>query len=48
MDDAAALRGSLVRLARTTDFDVLLLGDGAPILRGGHAALERLVASFGD
>jgi glyoxylase-like metal-dependent hydrolase (beta-lactamase superfamily II) len=48
MDDAALLRRSLTRLVRTTDFDVLLVGDGAPILRGGRAALERLVASFGD
>jgi glyoxylase-like metal-dependent hydrolase (beta-lactamase superfamily II) len=47
MDDAALLRRSLARVARTTDFDVLLVGDGAPILRGGRAALERLVASFG-
>ena len=42
----AALRQSLARLARTIDFDALLLGDGAPILAGGRAALERLVASF--
>jgi glyoxylase-like metal-dependent hydrolase (beta-lactamase superfamily II) len=48
IDDPTALRRSLVRLARTTDFDVLLVGDGAPIVRGGRAALERLVASFGD
>jgi len=47
MDDAALLRQSLARVARTTDFDVLLVGDGAPILRGGRAALERLVKTFG-
>jgi glyoxylase-like metal-dependent hydrolase (beta-lactamase superfamily II) len=47
MDDAALLRRSLAHLVRTTDFDALLVGDGAPILRGGRAALERLVASFG-
>jgi glyoxylase-like metal-dependent hydrolase (beta-lactamase superfamily II) len=46
IDDPAALRRSLVRLARETDFDVLLMGDGAPIVRGGRAALERLVAGF--
>jgi glyoxylase-like metal-dependent hydrolase (beta-lactamase superfamily II) len=45
IDDPAALRRSLARLARETDFDVLLMGDGAPILRGGRAALARLVAS---
>jgi glyoxylase-like metal-dependent hydrolase (beta-lactamase superfamily II) len=46
MDDPAALRKSLTRLARTVDFDVLLVGDGAPILTGGRAALEKLVATF--
>jgi glyoxylase-like metal-dependent hydrolase (beta-lactamase superfamily II) len=46
MDDPAALRQTLARLARTIDFDALLLGDGAPILSGGRAALERLVATF--
>jgi hypothetical protein len=30
-----------------TDFDALLVGDGAPILRGGRGALERLVKTFG-
>jgi glyoxylase-like metal-dependent hydrolase (beta-lactamase superfamily II) len=48
MDDPALLRRSLAHLVRTTDFEVLLVGDGAPILRGGRAALERLVESFGD
>src|SRR2546421_5780409 len=46
MDDPAALRKSLTRLAHTVDFDVLLVGDGAPILTGGRAALEKLVATF--
>ena len=46
MDDPAALRRSLTRLARTVDFDVLLVGDGAPILTGARAALEKLVATF--
>jgi glyoxylase-like metal-dependent hydrolase (beta-lactamase superfamily II) len=46
MDDPAALRRTLVRVARTVDFDTLLFGDGAPILSGGRAALERLVATF--
>jgi glyoxylase-like metal-dependent hydrolase (beta-lactamase superfamily II) len=47
MDDPATLRTSLARLARTVDFDVLLPGDGAPILSGGRAAFDRLVATFG-
>lgn len=46
IDDPAALRRSLARLARTIDFDALLPGDGAPILAGGRAALEHLVATF--
>jgi len=46
MDDPAGLRRMLVRLVRTLDFDALLLGDGAPVLSGGRAALERLVATF--
>jgi glyoxylase-like metal-dependent hydrolase (beta-lactamase superfamily II) len=46
MDDPPALRRTLARLARTIDFDALLLGDGAPILSGGRAALERLVTTF--
>jgi glyoxylase-like metal-dependent hydrolase (beta-lactamase superfamily II) len=46
IDDPAVLRRSLERLLRTIDFDALLLGDGAPILEGGRAALERLVATF--
>jgi glyoxylase-like metal-dependent hydrolase (beta-lactamase superfamily II) len=43
LDDKPALIESLRRLAKF-DFDALLLGDGAPILQGGRAALERLVA----
>lgn len=46
IDDVAALRRSLARLARGVDFDVLLVGDGAPILSGAKAALERLVKEF--
>jgi hypothetical protein len=48
IDDPPGLRRSLARLARQTDFDVLLMADGAPILRGGRAALARLVARFGE
>jgi glyoxylase-like metal-dependent hydrolase (beta-lactamase superfamily II) len=47
MDDPARLRASLARLADDIDFEVLLVGDGAPILDGGRAALRRLVASLG-
>jgi glyoxylase-like metal-dependent hydrolase (beta-lactamase superfamily II) len=43
IDDKAALIESLRRLARL-QFDSLLVGDGAPVLEGGRAALERLVA----
>lgn len=45
LDDKPALIESLRRLLRL-DFDTLLVGDGAPILRGGRAALERLVGSL--
>ena len=43
IDDKSALIESLRRLSRL-DFDSLLVGDGASILEGGRAALERLVA----
>ena len=42
IDDKRSLIQSLRRLAQL-DFDSLLVGDGAPILEGGRAALERLV-----
>jgi glyoxylase-like metal-dependent hydrolase (beta-lactamase superfamily II) len=42
LDDKAALIQSLRKLAQL-EFDALLMGDGAPILEGGRAALERLV-----
>jgi glyoxylase-like metal-dependent hydrolase (beta-lactamase superfamily II) len=42
IDDKARLAASLRALAEL-DFDALLLGDGAPILAGGRAALRRLV-----
>lgn len=42
IDDKARLTVSLRALA-ALDFDALLLGDGAPILEGGRAALRRLV-----
>jgi len=43
IDDKRMLIESLRRLARL-EFDSLLVGDGAPLLQGGRAALERLVA----
>ena len=46
IDDVATLRRSLEGLVRSVDFDVLLPGDGAPILAGGRAAIARLVAKF--
>jgi len=44
IDDKRALIQSLRKLAKL-DFDALLMGDGAPILQDGRAALERLVAA---
>jgi hypothetical protein len=46
MDDPARLRQSLRRIAEDTDFDVLLPGDGAPILAGARESLRALVATF--
>ena len=45
MDDPARLRASVETLL-ALDFDVLLTGDGAPILSGAHERLEELVATF--
>lgn len=47
IDDLPGLRASLARLADEVDFDVLLPGDGAPILSGARDALRALVASGG-
>jgi hypothetical protein len=46
IDDPATLRRSLEHLAQTVDFDVLLPGDGAPIVSGGRGALRRLLAKL--
>ena len=46
IDDPDELRQSLRRIAAELDFDVLLVADGESILRGGRAALQRLVATF--
>jgi len=43
IDEKPALIESLRKLARL-EFDSLLVGDGAPVLEGGRAALQRLVA----
>ena len=45
IDDKAALIESLRRLAKL-EFDSLLVGDGAPILKDGRAALQRLLAKL--
>jgi glyoxylase-like metal-dependent hydrolase (beta-lactamase superfamily II) len=45
IDDKPALIESLRRLAGL-EFDSLLVGDGAPVLEGGRAALQRLVAKL--
>ncbi|HEY2748435.1 MAG TPA: hypothetical protein VGL86_27620 [Polyangia bacterium] len=46
IDDPDELRRSLRRIAAELDFDALLCADGESILRGGRAALQRLVATF--
>src|SRR5439155_1555291 len=46
MDDPARLRASVTALAEV-DVDVLLPGDGEPILRDAQARLRELAASFG-
>jgi len=45
MDDPARLRASVETLL-ALDFDVLLTGDGAPILASAHERLAELVATF--
>jgi glyoxylase-like metal-dependent hydrolase (beta-lactamase superfamily II) len=45
MDDPARLRSSVETLL-ALDFDILLTGDGAPILSDAHDRLEELVATF--
>jgi glyoxylase-like metal-dependent hydrolase (beta-lactamase superfamily II) len=46
IDAPDELRRSLRRLAAELDFDTLLLADGESLVRGGRAALQRLVATF--
>ncbi|HEX9103098.1 MAG TPA: MBL fold metallo-hydrolase [Polyangia bacterium] len=46
IDAPDELRQSLRRIAAELDFDTLLFADGESILRGGRAALQRLVATF--
>jgi glyoxylase-like metal-dependent hydrolase (beta-lactamase superfamily II) len=46
IDDLPALQRSVRRLAEELDFEVLLPGDGEPILSGARAALRALVATF--
>lgn len=45
VDDPARLRES-VRKLLTLDFDILLVGDGAPILQAAKARLRELVNTF--
>jgi glyoxylase-like metal-dependent hydrolase (beta-lactamase superfamily II) len=47
MDDPARLRGR-VRKLLDLDFDILLVGDGEPILRDAKARLKELVETFPD
>jgi glyoxylase-like metal-dependent hydrolase (beta-lactamase superfamily II) len=46
MDAPPELRQTLRRLAADLDFDMLLLADGASLLTGARAALQRLVDTF--
>jgi glyoxylase-like metal-dependent hydrolase (beta-lactamase superfamily II) len=45
MDDPPRLRGS-VRQLLALDFDMLLVGDGAPILTGANGRLRELVQTL--
>ncbi len=47
MDDPARLRGRVRKLLEF-DFDILLVGDGEPILRDAKARLKELVETFPD
>ncbi|MCS6913233.1 MAG: MBL fold metallo-hydrolase [Myxococcales bacterium] len=47
IDDLEGLRRS-IRALLALDFDVLLVGDGEPLIGGARAAVQRLVASFPD
>ncbi len=46
-NDPARLRGSVLRLL-DLDFDILLAGDGEPILQNAKARLKDLVETFPD
>lgn len=46
MDDPAALRHALTRIADVIDCDTLLVCDGHPVLTGAREALRKLVATF--
>ncbi len=46
IDDLPDLQRSLRRIAEEIDFDVLLPGDGAPILSNARTALRALCATF--
>ena len=47
IDDLAGLRGNLRKLL-DLDFDILLVGDGEPLVHDAKARLEDLVATFPD
>jgi len=46
IDAPDELRRSLRHIAEELDFDTLLVADGESLLKGGRAALQRLVATF--
>jgi len=46
LKDAARARASVRGLLARTRIDAVLVGDGWPVFRGGHAALKELVAAL--
>jgi glyoxylase-like metal-dependent hydrolase (beta-lactamase superfamily II) len=48
MDDPGELRRSLRRIVAEVDFDTLLVGDGASLLKGAKAAVSRLLTRLED
>ena len=46
LNDVAAARASVAALAEHSGLEAVLVGDGWPVFRDGHARLAELVASF--
>jgi len=47
LSDLEAARASVRRLAALADVEAVLVGDGWPVFRAGHALLQELVATLG-